>query len=405
MRNIVSLEKSRSPFSPGRPAPPEMFVGRQKHIDRMLRSVGQVVAGKQENLFVTGEYGIGKSSLVSFVRFLAEQKKNVVGFHVLLGGVSSLEEMIQHIISRVIQQAHRNKVLDKLKDLLGKYVIKIETYSGVDIDVGALKADAPAIARDFLPFLRRLWGMLSDEYSGMALYLDDLDGITKSPDFAVLIKSMVDEIATSGVEIPLFLTLAGIPERRVELLGHQPSVERIFDLVELDQLNDDEVENFYLRAFHSSNISIEEEALEILVHYSGGLPKLMHELGDAVFWEDKDSLLDRNDALMGMLEAANIVGNKYFDPISKALKSNDYHSILKKIGRLEFDLVFQKADLAKGLTETERRKLDDFLQQMKKLHALSPGDVKGEWAFPNRLMQVYLLMESQRNPTKRDAGS
>lgn len=404
MGNIVNLEKGQSPFNPGQPVRPEMFVGRQEYINRVLRSVGQVVAGKQENLFVTGEYGIGKSSLVSFVRLLGEQKSNVAGFHVLLGGVTTLEGMVQHIVSRVIQQAHRSGALPKIRGLLGRYIENIELF-GVKIDIGALKSDAPKIAQDFLPFLRRLWETLKADYSGFALYLDDLNGITRSPDFAALIKSLVDEIATSGQPFPLLLTLAGVPERRMEILANQPSVKRIFDVVELDPLGDDEVELFFKRAFESVNMSVSADVLWLLVRYSGGLPELMHELGHAVFWEDKDNIVDDRDAIAGLIEAANIVGRKYFQPISHALRSGDYHSILNKLGKLKADLTFRKIELAEGLNQTERRKLDNFLQRMKRLHALSPGTVRGEWAFPNRLLRVYLRMESQRTRKKRLSGS
>lgn len=404
MGDIAGVEKGRCPFNPGQPVPPEMFVGREDQIRRMLRSARQVSLGKQENLFVTGEYGIGKSSLVSYVRSVAEQEYKVAGFHVLLGGVTTLEGMAQRVVTRIIEQAHRNKVLDKVKAFLGKYVTSVELFN-VKIDLGALRTDAPEIAQDFLPFLRRLWETLKGDYSGMALFLDDLNGITTTPGFAALIKSLVDEIAVSREELPLLLTLSGVPERRLEILDKQPSVERIFDIVEVGPLGDDEVRSFFKRAFDSANMSIDEEALILLVHYSGGLPKLMHELGDAVFWKDNDNAVDKDDAFGGLLEAAKIVGKKYFEPISKALQSKDYQSILKKLGGLDVSLTFRKADLAKGLNEAEKGKLDNFLQRMKKLHALSPGEVKGEWTFPNRLIRIYLVMEAGRTDRKKGSSS
>ncbi len=389
------IEKGRSPFCPGRPVPPEMFVGRDSQIKRVLRAVRQTTAGKQENLFVTGEYGIGKSSLVSYVRFVAEEDKDLIGFHVFLGGVTSVDGMVQQVVSRIIQHAHRSKILEKVRDYLGKYCQSVELF-GVRLNMEALRRDAPEIAQNFLPFLRQIWHDLSDEYRGIALYLDDLNGLAGDPGFAALLKSLVDEIATSGEELPLLLALVGVPERRLEIVANQRPVERIFDIVEVSPLDEQEVGAFFRTAFRSANMEIHEDALEPLVHYSGGLPKLMHELGEAVFWLDDDSVVDLDDAMRGLVEAADVVGGKYFEHIRRAVRSSDYHSIIRKLGDLRSDLRFARADLAKGLSDEERRKLGNFLQRMKKLHALHRGEFQGEWIFPNRLVQFYLVLEAAK---------
>jgi len=398
MNESPIIEKGRSPFSPGRPVTPDMFVGRGEQIARILRSVGQVRAGKQENLFITGEYGIGKSSLVSYVRSVAEQQYRLAGFHVLLGGVTTLEGLVQRVVSRIVEQAHRSNVLDRLKDLVGKYVESVQLFN-VKLNLDALQTDAPDLAQDFLPFLRRLWDRLKGQYAGIAMFWDDLNGIARVPEFAALVKSLVDEIATGGQELPLLLGLSGVPDRRLEMVDNQPSVGRIFDIVEVNPLADEEVQQFFVRAFESVNTPVEADALPTLVRYSGGLPKLMHELGDAVFWADKDDRIDGNDALAGIIQAVVIVGRKYFEPISQALQSSDYHSILRKLGSLKTDLTFHKRDLEKGLNESERRKLNNFLQRMKKLHALLPGETRGEYVFPNRLVSVYLGIASLRKGT------
>ncbi|MBW1614254.1 MAG: hypothetical protein JRF08_02155 [Deltaproteobacteria bacterium] len=39
---------------------------------------------------------------------------------------------------------------------------------------------------------------------------------------------------------------------------------------------------------------------------------LMHEVGDAVFWSDTDNQIDSTDAVSGVVEAAEVVGRKFF---------------------------------------------------------------------------------------------
>lgn len=45
--------------------------------------------GKPQAIFLTGEYGIGKSSLAGFMRYYAEKTNNIFGIHILLGGAET----------------------------------------------------------------------------------------------------------------------------------------------------------------------------------------------------------------------------------------------------------------------------------------------------------------------------
>ena len=74
--------KENSPFTPGNPVPVELFVGRLEQINEILRYIGQVSSGKQENIFLVGDRGIGKSSLASFLRYYVNTQTDIFGVHV-----------------------------------------------------------------------------------------------------------------------------------------------------------------------------------------------------------------------------------------------------------------------------------------------------------------------------------
>ena len=73
------MNPESSPFTPGQPVPIEFFVGRVKEIEHLRSLVRASVKGRFKIGFVTGERGIGKTSLVSFVRHLAEKQAQVAG--------------------------------------------------------------------------------------------------------------------------------------------------------------------------------------------------------------------------------------------------------------------------------------------------------------------------------------
>ncbi len=393
---MVPQTKSKSPFYPGQPVPVEFFIGRQSEIDRITRALRQVAVGKPQAVFVVGEYGIGKSSLAGLMRFLGEKENSLFGVHVLLGGANTLEEVAAKTVEAVLRSnAYEQTWSEAIRDALAKYV-GTQGIFGFDIHFEQLKADAPDLSRGYLPLLQGLHDRLRERGSkGIVLILDEINGITSNDKFAHFIKGLVDENALSSEPLPLLLMLCGVEERRREMIEKHRPIERIFEVAEMSPMGEGEVREFFEKAFGSEDMKIDEAALSTMVRYSGGYPKLMHIIGDAAFWIDRDGIVDKDDANSAVVAAAEDVGRKFVDQqVYQALRSNDYRSILKKLGTAQFDLVFHKSQIATGLTEGQSKKLNNFLQKMKKLHVIKAGDNRGEYIFTNRLARLYILLRS-----------
>ncbi|MFH0775445.1 MAG: ATP-binding protein [bacterium] len=391
-----NISKGKSPFYPGQPVPTEFFIGRMNEVEHIFRSIGQVELGKPQAIFLTGEYGIGKSSLASFTKYSAERNNHILGIHVLLGGVETLEDIATKTIEAAIKtQTYEPTISEKVRNLLSKYIGKQEIF-GVTVNLELLKADGPNISHGYLPFLRELLARLKDSgIKGLMLILDEINGITGNRQFAHFIKTLVDENALSPTPLPLMLMLCGVGERRREMIQHHQPIERIFDIVEIKPMNETEMKEFFCKTFDSVGIEIKDMAISLLCHYSAGFPKIMHIIGDNIFWIDKDNIIDEEDAVQGILISAIDIGKKFVDEqIYKALCSKDYHSILAKLGKEGFDLSFYKDTIEKGLSEIEKKKFNNFLQRMKKLNVLKSGDERGEYIFNSRLVRLYILLNS-----------
>ncbi|OGX38831.1 MAG: hypothetical protein A3C53_07000 [Omnitrophica WOR_2 bacterium RIFCSPHIGHO2_02_FULL_68_15] len=253
-----------------------------------------------------------------------------------------------------------------------------------------------ASASGILPFLREAVERLKETgVRGIFLILDEINGIASNPKFAHFIKGIVDTNAMSSNPLPLLLMLCGVEERRQEMIRHHQPVDRIFDVIEIAVMSMGEMRDFFERAFASVRMRVEPEAMELMIEYSAGFPKIMHLVGDAAFWRDQDGVINKEDALQAVLVAADEVGKKYVDQqVYRALRSKDYHSILSKIARTApGSLSFKRADVI-GLTDTERRKFSNFLRKMRDLKVLRLGDVSGEYVFNVRMVQLYIWLKS-----------
>jgi AAA+ ATPase superfamily predicted ATPase len=392
------MDKESSPFTPGSPVPVELFVGREKQIREILRYVRQTASGKQENVFLAGERGIGKSSLAAYLRHLA-MRENFLAIHVFLGGVTPLEELVRRIFEQILKETNAQKKLyDRISDFFKKYVKQLDLF-GISVSFNPPQEELKELVRNFPEALHNIMEKIADERKGIFIALDDINGISNTPTFADWYKSFADHIALHYTHFPVFIMSIGLPEIRDNLSKLQPSLMRVFRVAEIDKLSDEEVKTFFEKAFEKANMKVEPEAMEKIVLYSSGLPTLMHEIGDAVFWRDEDGIIDRKDALLGVLDAAERIGKKYLDPkVYRAIRSERYRSILRKLGKEKIETSFRKSEIEAKLSDEEKKVFHNFLTKMKKL-GIIVSDVesgKGAYRFVNELYPVYIWMESQR---------
>ena len=392
------MVKENSPFTPGIPVPIDYFIGRTREIERIARSIIQTSSGRNENLFLTGERGIGKSSLAAITRYVAEEKYRFVGAHCYLGAAKNVSDVCRIVFTKILQAMPAKGLFDKARAVVGKYIkgIQLGVFGvGVNIEFTDDQNLLNALPLDFLSLIRGIYETIEKDKKGLLLILDDLNGMSNVPEFSYFLKSFVDEIASSQNPLPILLILVGVQDRMIDLTKYQPSISRIFNVIELNSMNKNESEEFYKKTFKSVDITIESDALPTLIHYSGGLPVLLHEVGDAVFWEDSDNSIDKDDAIKGIFHAAENVGRKYLDhQVYQTLRSDTYRSILRKMGKMPFEAKFKRKELVKEMNDSERRNFDNFRKRMEILGVLTKGEVPGEYKFVNELFRLYVMIES-----------
>ena len=385
-----------SPFRPGQPVPIEFFVGRLAEIERLRSMVSASTQGRFKIGFVSGERGIGKSSLAAFVRRLVERERDVAGCHVFLGGVQDLGEMLRRTFNLLLNESADKPWHEQLKTFFGDRVSKVGLF-GVTLELNLRDKDLLALERDFVPAARRLLESLGEHKKSLFLILDDINGLATSEGFANWLKSTVDEIATSNQEMRLCIIVVGLEERRQELVEKQPSLARVFELIDITPWSDDEVRRFYGDSFRAAGAEVSREGLELLARFTGGLPVLAHEIGDAVWRTARGPDVAEKEIVEGIFTAAEVIGRKLLNPrIFSAIRSESYHSIFRKMADVP-GTRFRRAELRELLTDGEKKGLDNFLRRMTTLGALEKDpETRGGYRFPNLLHALYFRMESQR---------
>jgi len=401
----MAYEKPDSPFTPGRPVPAEFFVGRKEQVNEILRYIASSVRSEHlESILIYGDRGIGKSSLAICVSELADRKYDIVPVHISLAGTTELLDTLQTIIIQTIKKIGKSRWFEKVESAFGKHIKKVGLW-GFEVEVNIGKKELLSSVNNFDMPLKSICEKIANAgKKGLVLVLDDINGLVDKSDFANWYKGFSDGMAINRTKLPVSIIMITTKTQRERLCELQPSLMRIFRPAKVERLSDKEVGNFFPRIFTELGMHLDNEALSLMTDFSSGLPIMMQEIGDAVFWFDNDGKISHDDAANGVLNAADKVGEKYLTPtVFNALKSEKYRSILRLFGRMRIGTHFTKSEIEEHLNEKEKKVLHNFLSKMKKLEVIQ-SDFEGglgTYQFTNELYHLYIMIEADRHEKKK----
>ena len=334
-----------SPFQPGHPVSPYYFKGRTKIVKKILRYLNKAEKGDVQHYFITGEKGMGKTSLARYVQDFVQDK--MVGAYISNKGNHSLENLVKQILEELINSAPKDSIKSKIKNIFGDYVESIEV-KGNKFNFKLDQYASRDIVDNFLYYLNKSYEELCTE-KGIFLIIDDINGLSESKEFVDWYKKFADSIEMKDYNIPLYILLAGYPEKFNSLVNQDESFSRIFHYNHIDYLNSKEITEFFQDTFDSVGIKCDDDSLKYMVTFSGGIPLMMQEIGDSVFWEVEENIVNKEYAIKGIVEAGRLIGKRQIKPVmDKSIRSKNYESILMKLGDKGFDS-FKKSDFEKFL--------------------------------------------------------
>lgn len=394
----MQLETKESLFQPGQPVNADRFKGREEVIKEILKYFPAITSGNPQHFFITGKRGIGKTSLAKFISDYAKKNYAMVTAHVMNDGVHNIEDLIIQIIERILNSIKSEKWSEKIFEFLKEHIESVG-LGGMNIKFKPSENELHNIKDNFAFYLTDLVNNFKDK-DGIFIVIDDINGLSDTPDFANWYKSFTDTLATSIGNAPIGIMLTDYAEKFIRLYNHNPSFNRIFHIHELSSLTDDEIKEFYTDIFSIYKMDIEPYALDFMTKYSSGMPTMMQEIGDATFWSDEDNFIDKNDAIKGIIEAGNRIGLKYLQPLlDQKIRSENYLSLFKKIGKklaAAPNSTFTKKEFSNVLNDQESKVFKDFISRARKLGIIELASSKkqGEYQFTNQLYPMYFMIQT-----------
>ncbi|MDR0913520.1 MAG: ATP-binding protein [Methanobrevibacter sp.] len=401
------MKEKINPFNPDGPVSPQNFEGREDILKTYIKILEETKYGNPKHFFITGSRGMGKSSLASYFKDYAERKLKYVGVHIYNDGVHDVESLIKQIIETLLDNLQKESFFEKIKKAFKENIESVNLF-GTSFKFKPSNSMLTHLKDNFAHFLVDLMENF-DNKNGLILIIDDINGLSDNPEFANWYKSFSDTLFTNfRNKAPISFILAGYDEKLQMIHEHNPSFSRIFSHIKLKGLNDNEINDFFFKTFNKIDLTVDPDAMKLLVKYSSGLPNMMQEIGNGTFYMTNSDIVRYDDALSGIMFAGDEIGKKYLQPLlDKSIRSSKYLNIFERISidaisnNLNEEYFFKKKDFSMNLDEKEVKVFTDFLSVARKLKILDYHGSKksGYYKFTNNLYPIYLAIQSL---TKKD---
>lgn len=342
-----------NPFQPNSAVSPGMFVGRLPQLVALEQALLQTRAGLPKSFMLTGERGIGKTSLLEYFKFVAQGRISLgdekVNFLVIDLDIDTNTTDVG-LIRRVELGLKRS--LDKTERARSffsqswAFLQRVEAF-GVKVRVSDEETDPETLHDEFAHSLATTTTRIcqSDaamefgaKYDGVILLIDEADNAPKHLRLGALLKLLTERLNRHGCH-HVMIGLAGMPSLRDVLRESHPSSLRIFDELPLNPLLPDEVSAVIDNALNQANkqnteqTSIDGPARTRLITLSEGYPHFIQQFGYSAFSADVDGIIDLDDVFRGALGpmgAMEKIGDRYYrDDFYNKIQKDSYRQVLR----------------------------------------------------------------------------
>jgi len=378
-------------FTPGSPVKSkDVFAGRMPQIRQVIDAINQ--SGR--SVLIYGERGVGKTSLANVIDdfYLSIANPRIFAPHVSCDP----EDTFHTIWMKLIREGMRARPSPQFSDAT---VEEIESIIGetAELTPHSVKCIAEAIARTHLMI------PIVDEFDRVQ------DPYAKAA-FTDTVKYLSDHVDGTT------LVLVGVGDTVDDLVAEHASVERALEQVLMPRMSKRESLQILEHGTQVTGVQFSEEAADLLLAVSQGLPHYTHLLGlhatrtavDACSWVVQETHVEQ------ALELA-IVGSQqsllraYHSATTSPRPDNLFKQVLLACAMAKTDQLgyFAAADLRDPLSRIMRRPYDipSYTQHLNQFCSPDRGNVlqrtgnrrRYRFRFRNPLLQPFVVMQGMQD--------
>jgi hypothetical protein len=328
-----------------------MFVGRLPEIGKIEKAITQTNANRTQSFLLLGERGIGKTSLLNYVKYIAEgyininnSKMNFLVIELDLSKDTTQIGLIKKIELSLKRKLATSEHTRKLFSDVWNFITKIEA-AGVKVN-NAKDIDLEIFFEEFSYSIADTVIRLTNPekttrfdatYDGVLIIIDEADNASAELDLGSFVKLLTERLQKEGTE-KLMFGISGLPKTKDILLNSHPSSIRIFEELHLERLTKTEIRQV-LKSVQVENsrlngheLVINEDAENLLIEFSEGFPHFIQQYGYSAFEISDSHTIRLENVVFGAFDkngALECIGNKYYHAdFYHKIKADNYRRVL-----------------------------------------------------------------------------
>ena len=401
-----------------------MFVGRVDELDKLEAHLLQTRAGQPVNFMLTGERGIGKTSLLDYIKYVARGSLDVAGekLNFLVVETDLDERTSQLALAKKIELGLRRELSksEKARSFLTTTWRLLERVEAGGVSLKEKRPpDSDLIVEEFAYSLAETVTRITDKsgedlfsarYDGLLLLIDEADNASPDLKLGSFIKLLTERLQRHDCQ-RVMVGLAGLPELRQVLLTSHPSSLRVLEELPLGRLSDEEVRGVIDICIDAANkknsdkTSVTESAKASLVNLAEGYPHFIQQFGYSAFAADTDNTIDKDDVAEGAFGrrgALEVIGDRYYrNDFYNKIQKDSYRQVLRIMAR-KGDSWVTKAEIKKEFHGQEST-LDNAIHALRARHIILPREgYKGVYRLQHRGFALWITLYASKQTGNGD---
>jgi hypothetical protein len=382
-----------NPFTPNSPIDPQYFAGRINEIFKVQAALNQTRHGKTQHILLTGERGIGKTSLGIFARFIAENPNEILKTdfqyataYYTVERDQALVDVCRGLTTRLLQNVERGlaqKCADRLKNLKLHFAIHVPGVGEIKVDPETIPETKSRLYADFERAIEEAWDELKSTYNGILLVVDEIHNLRTFDGAGSFFKVVSEAWAVDGYRNAMFAVI-GLPNVPMDISKDDPSAPRIFSYVELKRMTTEECLNIVQSCVTKSGKRIEDVAALQIAARSGGFPYFLHQLGYDAFEKDTDGVIDMHDLEVAFSSSLLQFERMFFGDLYKSVEGKQKQKIVDELAGCYSNPRSAK-DLAKAL---RIKNVHQYLKPLEKDGIVEK--TKSGYRLSSELLSIYV---------------
>ena len=332
-----------------------MFSGRVSEIEIIEKCLFQTKNGNPQNFLIQGERGIGKSSLILYARYLATGKlSNTYNFATIkieLEPHYRFLDIVGKLVAEAKTELSSNDKLETVKKWIDENISQLQSSY-----LSLKKTDVPD--NMLISNLANTFKKISEikEIDGVLVLIDEADKPGSQSELGSFFKLLTERLVTINCN-NVCLGISGLSETIDKLRKSHESSLRIFHILNLETLNNEESKNVIDVGLNEANekndvkTDMSEENRKFIIELSEGYPYFLQQFCYNSFEADVDNIIDEDDIKKGIYDentgALKQLGEKLFNNMFyNKIESDDYRKVLQYMA-IQNNKWIKRADIMK----------------------------------------------------------